>query len=165
MTKILVSVYIRKGELILMENVDGDVSFRCEKYDNTDYAICGTVQSAEDTFLPIDPVQLQHYMIETDGYGKLTFTYIDSFNGGYIEHHRVPEHQLDIFTMYNKIVHVQGYEPKTIEDKIVDEALKTIKFSEHTPESFLETFEKICEKSNLDLEKIMDDISFNEPAE
>jgi hypothetical protein len=163
MTRVLLSTYIRKGELILMEVVDGVLTFRREVYDNTDYAALNTLRSVENTFLSIDPVILQDYIVETDGYGQVSFEHVAGSKGGYIDHHRVGDIQLDIFVLHNKIVHVQNYEQTTVDDKIVDEIIGELKYSDYTPETFIEMVDKKFEEAGVELEKEMDKLVFNEP--
>ena len=159
----LLSVFIKNNSLYLYEKEDEVCSIRVEEYDKPP-AAAYNMPSSRDIILPTDQVELNQYGL-TFYDGIYDFVYQHGEPNGYLTYIHDTKYKKDVFLFYNFIVHVQDYETKTTEDKVIDEIIDGIKYTDHTPESFLDLVNEKLAKSGIDLEKELENMVFEKPKE
>ena len=161
--KELLSVFVKNNVLYLKEKIDDKVEIRTEQYDKTIQAAYNMPTSI-DVVLPTDQVLLDQYSLSVFG-GQYDFEYNPGEPNGYLSYERMPDIGKDVFSCHGLIVHVQDYEPKTVEEKVIDEILETFKYGEHNPTSFIDMVNEKLGKAGIDLEKEVESFVFEEPLE
>lgn len=158
----LLSVYAQDCTLYFSELIDGDIKIRKQVYDKPIYAMLPT---STDTKLPTDQVELNQYAITVYN-AQYNFEYQRGEPNGYITYIRDTELHKDVFVCYGtNIVHVQDYEEQTKEDKVVNEIIDAIKYTEHDPMSFIELANERLAANGIDLEKELEKMVFEQPKQ
>jgi hypothetical protein len=160
--KELLSVFVKDDILYLAERVDGVNNIKTEKY-NTCIRAAYNMPTSRDVTLPTDQVLLDQYSLSTFE-GQYDFEYCNGEPNGYLTYERCPSIGKDVYTCHGLIVHVQDYDSKTVEDKVFDEILESVKYSDHDPVSFMDMVNEKLGKAGIDLEKEVASMVFEEPV-
>ncbi len=159
----LLSVYVKNDTLYIAEKVDKDIKIKTIKYESGINS-AHNMPSSSDQKLPTDQVLLDQYALSAFG-GMYDFEYQPNVQNGYITYMRCTDIRKDVFMCFDCIVHVQDYEETTVQDKAINEILESIKYSDHDPISFLNMANEKLGKLGIDLEKELEDFTFEQPTE
>jgi len=159
MTTTFCSIYSKNDTLYIAERIDAKLVFTTRKYDTQ--ISDNTVPSSMNVTLPTDQLELNQYTIDCMCQ-MYSFEYCQGEPSGYLSYVRDVDLGKDIFLVHDMyIVHVQDITPVDEKmDQVVNELLKKIPYSDHTPESFFALADEALGKVGVDLAQEMEKLVF-----